>query len=144
MELSRDDLFLLMQSYENTIKLNTMLLEQHKQLIEDQNKILTKQIESTTKLGTIFDGIEAIGSALSDSLQEIRERKNDIEQVKDTIQEKMNEHHLENIKLFGNLKMGMNITYIAISSLIVSLLGLSYTVFTKLELLEKISHALGA
>jgi len=143
MELSRDDLFLLMQSYENTIKLNTMLLEQHKQLIEDQNKILTKQIESTTKLSTIFEGIETIGSTLSDSLQEIRERKNDIEQVKDVIQEKMNDYHVENVKHFGSIKLGMNITYVAIASLVVSLIGLTYTVFTKLELLEKISHALG-
>ena len=143
MELSRDDLFLLMQSYENTIKLNTMLLEQHKQLIEDQNKILTKQIESTTKLGNIFERIESIGTTLSDSLQEIRDRKNDIEEVKDVIQERMNIYHMENVKQFGSIKLGMNITYVAIGSLIVSLLGLTYTVFTKLELLEKISHALG-
>ena len=143
MELSRDDLFLLMQSYENTIKLNTMLLEQHKQLIEDQNKILTKQIESTTKLSNIFNGIEAIGATLSASLEEIRERKNDIDQVKETINQKLNEQHLEQIKLFGSLKMGLNITYVAITSLVISLLGLSYTVFTKLELLEKISKSLG-
>jgi len=143
MELSRDDLFLLMQSYENTIKLNTMLLEQHKKLIEDSNKILSRQIESTTKLGVIFDGIETIGSTLSHSLQEIRDRKNDIDQVKETVHEKMNSYHLEHIQLFGSLKTGLNITYVAITSLVISLLGLIYTVFTKLELLEKISSALG-
>jgi len=46
-DLNRDDLFLLLQSYENTVKSNQTLLEQQKRLIDNHTELL-KQIGDNT------------------------------------------------------------------------------------------------
>ncbi len=160
-DLNRDDLFLLMQSYENTIRLNTMLLEQHKKLLEDHNIILDKQIEAASNLSTIMDNVaghsekiesvenrvmsslEEVSSLLRDSTREVINRKDDITTSKTELQEKINSNHIENIQLLGGLKTRLVTTYVLIGGLVVSLVGLTYNVVTKLEIVKDIAAKLG-
>ena len=74
-QLSKNDLFILMDSYKNNIQLNTTLLEQQKQMLQLHSNVLEKQNETMTmldnlilKLGKCSETIGTNQTSLSTSL----------------------------------------------------------------------------
>jgi len=52
---SRDDLFLLMKSYENSVQQNTILLNQQQLMLQHQDELVKKQNEICSIIQTILD-----------------------------------------------------------------------------------------
>ena len=135
--LSRDDLFLLMESYRNTIELNTTLLEQQK-LIIDGNKVI---VESNKQ---IVERIEEVAKKLDACTQEISKTHH-------IWSERRLEYNAENTKEHLKLKGYLNILSITIGTLCVSIIGSAIkavTIFTswseEIHMIEHISKAVGA
>ena len=60
-KLSRDDLFLLMKSYENSVQQNTILLTQQQKMLEQQGTILDKQGQVCTSIQSVLDKLTTCG-----------------------------------------------------------------------------------
>jgi len=56
---SRDDLFLLMKSYENSVQQNTILLSQQQKMTTHQEQLIDKQVEMFNVIQTILGKFEA-------------------------------------------------------------------------------------
>lgn len=64
--LSRDDLFLLMDSYKNTIELNTTLSHQQNSIIEQQHAILEQDKKTGEKMDLLIQKLGDHTKALTD------------------------------------------------------------------------------
>lgn len=124
-ELNRDDLFLLMQSYKNTVESNTILLEQQKKLLEHQNVIIGKQKEVSISLNKVLEKFGMVGD------------------MKGEVLEQINNCHLTCVQDRGSIKQRLIFLYAGMSLVTISLIGLVITVFDKMDLIEKIAKHLG-
>jgi hypothetical protein len=85
--LTLKDLDTLMKSYENSIKLSTIVLEQLKQIIEMQRDLLTKHGDISTKQKSTCDALNNVVNKLTDLTEKFKELKPDLEESHDTIKE---------------------------------------------------------
>lgn len=99
--LSRDDLFLMLKSYENNIQQNTLVLEQQKQILDKQDNILKKQSDLCgamsdiiKELGNYSDKIVSMKDGVSDKVSDIT-----VQMAKDRSAE-IKEHSGLNLKLY--------------------------------------------
>jgi len=135
--LSRGDLFLLMESYRNTIELNTTLLEQQK-LIIDGNKLIA---ESNEKLCL---RIEDVAKKLDICAIELIKTHNQWNESRILFNATNTEEHLK-------LKGYLNIVAVAIGSLCLGMGGVvikALSVFhswgSSIHMIESIAKAVGA
>ena len=84
--LSRDDLFLLLQSYENTVKSNELLLNQQRQLSDDHKSLINKQAESLEIINNILRKLEGISSNICDHADACKEKGKEIKEQVDVSQ----------------------------------------------------------
>ena len=124
-ELSRDDLFLLMQSYRNTVESNTILLEQQKKLLEQHNIIIDKQKD------------------VSDGLNKVIEKFGLVGDMKSEVLEILSTNRIGCVQDHGSIKQRMIFIYAGIGVIGVSLVSLVITVFNKMDVIEKIAKHLG-
>lgn len=83
--LSRSDLYLVMESYRNNIALNTTLVEQQKQVILLQNDIIDKQQELTEVLKEISQNAKDLLKKQEEVLKESDESTKKFEKCVDDI-----------------------------------------------------------
>lgn len=114
---SKDDLYIMMKSYENNIVLNTTLLEQQKLTVECQKKVITKQEYIYELIKNLVEKIQNNSSSIKDVQEEIQNINSML--IEDSKSRSTNisilskEHNRINIKLYG-----------AIGTLVVIVLGL--------------------
>jgi len=124
--LSKDDLFLLMESYRNMIQMYTTLSEQQRQIMESEKVIIqkidalvTKQIMTCDKLDHIVDVFETYVKTVIElnkkSLESIDEVKTSIESLK-----------IENIKSHSSLTNKIYIALIGSVTIIATLLNIIF------------------
>ena len=135
--LSRDDLFLLMESYRNTIELNTTLLEQQK-LIVDSNKAIT------ASNGEICKRIEEVVKKLDTCATEISKTHAQWNESRIRFNAANSEEHLK-------LKSYLHIIALAMGTLCVSIIGTAIKAVTtfhswgeQIQLLDNIAKVVGA
>lgn len=120
--LSKDDLFLLLESYKNSVEMNTLISQQLSTILEmiAQCKDDDEKLESNLKEKT--DEIMGL-------LKEIREKieNNDKEAIRNT----------------GKLLNRVNLLYVAIGSIVLGLIWLVVKYFDELSLIHKIAIKLG-
>lgn len=63
--LSRDDLFLMMKSYENSVQQNAVLLNQQQKLLEQQETILNKQGQVCNTINSVAEKLATCGDSVS-------------------------------------------------------------------------------
>jgi len=152
--LSRDDLFLLMKSYENSVTLNTTLLEQQKQLLEHQNEIIDKQ-------KTVCDSVNKVLDKLASCAQKTVEVQEHLGEKITGLNESINDSVIDNTKTLSEMKinceahhsslskehMGINIRtyfgYTGLVAVIISLIYLGIRLFTHLDTIDAIAKSLG-
>lgn len=159
--LSKEDLYLLMESYKNMISLNATLAEQQKQLMENQEKIIVKQDMLATKqtsvcdrINVMIDRIDTWTNATKGAHDEIQDTCIGLEESLEGKMSKILDNQtsitIENTKQHEGLKNHMYGAYIALGSVIVSVLTLVYFVYSHndkaseiLKLLQKIAIKIG-
>ena len=124
-ELSRDDLFLLMQSYKNTVESNTILLEQQKLLLDQHNEIIRKEAD------------------LLNIVYKVLEKCEGLPDLKTDLENKITTCHSESTKERSDLKTNTIYIIAGMSSVVLSLIGLVVIIWSKLDIIEKIAKHLG-
>jgi predicted PurR-regulated permease PerM len=155
--LNKDDLYLLMESYKNMITLNATIVEQQKQLMDNQDKIINKQEVLTTKqtqlcdrMNAIIDRIDIWTKTTKDGHDMLQDTCSGLEETVseklDKIIENQNSVNIENTKQHESLKNNMYGAYVALGSIVCSILGLFYFVYSHndnakqiLTLLQKVA-----
>ena len=153
--LSRDDLFLLMKSYENSVQQNTILLSQQQKLIEQQTDMISKQGEVCTqvkeivnKLGgcdasvehvqdTVINTINSFGEAIKQETQKVSSAITSAitEQTGEMIinRSKCKEEHsnviTDSIKNHSNLNLRLYGLYALLSGIVISVITLAIRAF---------------
>lgn len=127
--LDRDDLFLLLESYRNSITLNTTLLEQQKKLLEKQGEIINRQ-------GLLFDRIDEVLNGMSNHAK----RSTHIEQALEVNQI---ENEAGFTKLYSKLANKIYVGWIGMGVIIISLIGLFTSWLHNCNLIKEIAKHLG-
>lgn len=159
--LSKEDLYLLMESYKNMITLNATLAEQQKHLMENQEKIIVKQDMLATKqtsvcdrINTMIDRIDTWTNTTKAGHDEIQNTCTGLEESlqgkMDKILDNQTSIVIENTKQHEGIKNHIYGAYIALGSIIASVLTMIYFVYSHndkagelLKLLQKIAVKLG-
>lgn len=137
--LSRDDLFLLMKSYENSVTLNTTLLEYQKQLLNKQNELLDKQNNLCTSINQILIEIKT-NIKTSDTLNtNIKQLSNECANFKSETAVACSNLSKEHI----GINMRAYLGYAGLGTIIISLISLIYKLFSKFNLIDLIAKKLG-
>ena len=159
--LSRDDLFLLMKTYENSVILNTTLLEQQKTLIDKQNILCDKQIETFSTVTKVLDNLKnhtteviKTENSIVDRLEQVskdiiissKEQTTLLGQMKDNCSKSHTLINSETVNL-SKEHMGINtkvyISYAGLITIILSLIVLIDKLFLKFETINAIAKSLG-
>jgi len=121
--LSKDDLYLLLESYKNSVEMNTLISQQLSSILTVLQVCKTEgqQIEKSVK-----DKID-VASLM-------------IEKIRD----KLEIHEKENIRSNGKIINRVNLLYVAIGSMVLSLFWIIYQLIDKYAILQSIASKVGA
>jgi hypothetical protein len=167
--LSRDDLFLLMKSYENSVQQNTILLNQQQKLIEQQSAMLSKQGEVcesvrsiVNKLATCGDNVDhvqdtivntinAFGEAINQETQRvttslttaINEQTNQMISHRNSCKEEHTGVTTSGLKNHNKVTLGIYGVYALLGGIVITVITLAIKEYDKYEILHKIARHLG-
>lgn len=117
----KEDVYMLLDTYKNQIESNKTLMEQQGKLLDQHNMLLSKQAEIVvslnevlTKLGTCHDGLK----------------------------DKLTEYRTESLKEHNGIRHRIYVAYAGMTTIILSLIGLLYTEYTKADTLHAATHTL--
>jgi hypothetical protein len=124
-ELTREDLFLLLESYKNNIEINTTLLD---------------------RINLILDGNRSTSDMIQLFLKNLTEVLKTINDTKECNQALYTEHLSKMEKQHGGIRTHIYILYVAIGAIVAPLLKMAYDTITHhahiIQLLEKIAGIL--
>jgi CHASE3 domain sensor protein len=120
--LSKEDLFLLLESYKNSVEMNTLISQQ---------------------LTTIQDLVSQCKDEQSGLESNVIKHLDDISELCNKVRDKIEAHDKESLKGFSKLANRVNILYVATGSLVISLIVLIIQIVEKFDLLKHIATHLG-
>lgn len=127
-DITKNDLALMMQSYENMILMHKTVLDQQSemttllsQVVDNQNKIAGKQMSTCSSL-------EGITKQLDDCSDKLSKSQTKLDSTSEKITEKVSSHHTESIKEHSKIKNRIYIAYGLSGTIILGLLGLLATI----------------
>jgi len=119
--LTLKDLTLLMESYKNNIEISTMLHEQQKQLLTQQDDLLDKQ----------KNFCELLDKWSTKSSESFKEMNDSLASFNKEFSTRMNYFDVEMQKNYNSLKMMMYVAWTGMGGIVISLVGVLITVITK-------------
>lgn len=132
--LDRDDLFLLLESYKNTIELNTTLLERQEALNASIERILGELVKICGNQVTIAADIGKLPGEMRELIDALcNGTSSRFEDLRDTIEdhrkEEIREHGSHNLRIYGAFGI--------LGTLTIALIGLIVKIWPSLSLLAK-------
>lgn len=143
------DLRLLMDNYQNIIQMNSIMLEQQKQVVDLQKDIIKRQEDLSRtqfKLCASFESILNKFDSSTDSLLVVNtEARNTLTKINDSMQskfqvmdDKIDKVHIDNTKEFGKITNKIYIGMVGSGAIIMSLVTLLMIVYDKYRILTDI------
>jgi len=120
--LHKEDLFLLLESYKNSVEMNTLISQQLSGILD-----ILRQCKDDSVLMEV----------------NIKDKIIVVEVIIEKIRDKLEGHEKENIKSNGKIINRVNLLYVAIGSMVISLFWVIYQLIDKYSLLEAIALKLG-
>jgi len=120
--LHKEDLFLLLESYKNSVEMNTLISQQLSVILD-----ILRQCKDDSVLMEV----------------NIKDKIIVVEVIIEKIRDKLEGHEKENIKSSGKIINRVNLLYVAIGSMVISLFWVIYQLIDKYSLLEAIALKLG-
>jgi CHASE3 domain sensor protein len=114
-QLSKNDLYILMESYKNNIQLNTTLLEQQKQLMVMNDTSIQKQKELCNTLDDFIKNISTCSQEILKNNVEI------IKKIEESTSEIKNQSALESERIHNKLYIAL----IGMIGIVISVIGLA-------------------
>lgn len=153
--LSISDLHLVMDNYQNILKMNTILLEQQKYIIENQKDMIKKQEGLTIKQLSVCTNIDKVITRLDDCAKNLLKTNETISSScssldfsltskLDKTEDKIVDLKLENTKQHGSLTNKLYMALGGTAGVIISLVGLLVIVYDKYTIIQKINEKVSA
>jgi len=120
--LNKEDLYLLLESYKNSVEMYTVISQQLTNILESAKQIRDESVVRD-------DGILEKIKVLIDACEKIKE--------------KMEDHNTNSRLGIGKLSGKINLLYVAFGSIVLSLIILIGTILHRNNLIEAIAHHLG-
>ena len=142
-DIRKDDLYLLLDSYKNNIELSTIIMEQLRQISESQ-------INLTENIKGLIDRGNEVTKSLLEIANSMKEYSDSVKNSSDKLIDKVGDYekHLsvfetEQKGLFAKVGSKINLVYIGMGTLVISLLGIIYLLLEKLHILAEIAEKIG-
>ena len=143
------DLRLLLDNYQNIMQMNTVMLEQQKQLLISQKELIGKeedthinQIRFQSNMGSIIEKTNLCIQNLSemhDIVTDVYTKLNSLVTQKfDIIENKLEKIHISTIKEHGGISNKIYYALIGSVTVIISLVALLKVVYSKYEIIKNI------
>lgn len=110
--LSKDDLYLLLESYKNSVEMNTLISQQ---------------------LSTILDVLQQCKEENAHTIESMKDKIGDVSAIIEKLRDKIDSHNTEEIKAKGNLSGKVNLLYIGIGSIVLGLIWIIYQLMEKIK-----------
>jgi flagellar biosynthesis regulator FlaF len=144
-QLSKQDLYILMESYKNNIQLNTTLLEQQKQILSLHDASMEKQKELCKSIDDLVEKLGHCSKVISDSQSKLNENQvklsNDLSAVSTNVTNTINNVSNKTSLDFAKLYNYMYVAFFGMGGLILSIIGMAISYADKykslIDLLNK-------
>lgn len=120
--LSKEDLFLLLESYKNSVEMNTLISQQ---------------------LSTILEVLQNCKDDNAKAIEDIHKQIKDIMNGINISKEKHNTTRVDDIKTFGKLSNKINLLYVGVGSIVLAVIYMAVNLIDKYNLLTAIAKKLG-
>jgi hypothetical protein len=134
-KLSKNDLYILMESYRNNIQLNTTLLEQQKQLIVMINQSVEKQKELCSNMDTFIQNLTTCSTRLEENHGKVIGL---IESKTNSISTQLTMTSGTNSVEHSSIKNKIYVGWIGMGMIIISLIGLAISYADKIQNILKL------
>lgn len=134
--ISRDDLFLLLNAYKETISLTTSLVNEQKHLAEKHDNIIRKQDDIIDKQIKLCDKMDKV-------IESIGKHTEDLAKVQAGLTSGLKDNRVECNKEHSTLKTNLIVSYIGFGGLFATLVGVFVKYSETLNILKLIATHFG-
>ena len=134
--MSKEDLFFLLESYENTIRLNTTLLEQQNKLLDQHGELLKQQNDINANLKVVLNNFSDYSKDISELHAKVVEGLSAININQAECRKECSTEH-------GGLTIRAYVGWVGMAAIIISLITLLISTFDKFSLIHDIAKHLG-
>lgn len=143
-DLSKQDLFILMESYKNNIQLNTTLLEQQKQMILINTQFLEKQENLCKTVNELVEKLANCSKITSENYLNLSNNVNtmssNIKSLKDDVVNGVKNNNIENTSKLSsehsNISNKIYVCMVGMVAIVLSVIGLATTYAEKFHNLK--------
>jgi hypothetical protein len=137
-QLGLADLRLLMDNYQNIIKMSAVQLEQQKQVIDLQQQILSKQDATATKQFQACNSLDKIINELNDCRKNLEKTNDSINSTSSHTQEQLQDLKLSTSKEHGGINNRLYVSMGGMITIVISLIGIMSITYNKFELVQEV------
>ena len=149
-ELNKDDLYNMLKSYENNIKYNIQLYDRQDTLIKEQGSIISNLSLVLEKQSDLTRAVESLLKSLIDhnstSLENILGTKTEVISNASHIKEvskQVTELQIGGIKDHGELKTGLIVISVGLSSVVIALVVALGKIWEKSDIIDSVAKFIG-
>lgn len=150
-DLNKDDLYNMFKSYENNVKYNIQLYDRQEALIKEQGIIVNNLALILDKQSDVARSIETLIKSLVDhnttSSENIIETKSAVVTNTDKISgvsDQITKLKIDNIKGHGELKTGLIVISVGLSSVVIALIVALGKIWEKSDIIDSVAKFIGA
>ena len=136
-DITKNDLTLMMQSYENMILMHKTVLDQQSEMTDLLYKVVENQNQISQKQMSTCSSLEGITKQLDDCSEKLSKSRDKIESTSTTLTDKLATHDKESIKEHSKIKNRVYIAYGLSGTIILGVLGLLWRFSSVLDVLMK-------
>jgi len=123
--LTRDDLKLLMESYQNMILMHHTVLDQQSKMSEQLTVIIDNQVVITKHQSDACHELQIIAPKLKEVAVELKNNTSDIDDMEEKLLAKLTEHITENIRDHNSIINKIYFAWIGTGTIIIGLIALA-------------------
>lgn len=148
--LNKDDIYLMLKSYENQVQYTTRLYDRQDRLILEQEKIVNNLVTIVEKQSDLARSIDSLVKTLIEqnnhSIGSMAETKSSVVNNAEKIQGisgQINDLKVDSIKDHGELKTGLIVISVGLSSVVIALIVALGKIWEKSDIIDSVAKFIG-
>lgn len=128
-DLTKQDLTIMMQSYENMILMHKTVLDQQGHIINTLKDVIMKQDEISGKQMSSVTLLQGVTGKLDECSEKLSKSQEKLDRQSDNLIDKLNGHNIDSIKEHGKIKNRLYVAYGGSGVIIIALLGIIWKIW---------------
>ncbi len=148
--LSKEDIFLMMKSYENNVKYNTQLYDRQEILVKEQIKVIEnlkditiEQQKVNTQLGTLINSLAEHNMFCNTVATDINKSLTNVGGSVDKANKHITDYHISNVQEHGGLRHNLIGISGGLIAVIIALIVALEKIWSKSDIIEAVAKHLG-